>query len=168
VQLINIEKSRYRRHLNRLIIGSIAFLLLSSLGISSLLILIMSQDGQDNFMLNISGVIVGSAIIISVVTLNKHHPWMREIYYVWRLKMELNFINRKLRFIEKAAAEHDITALVVLHFSYRASRQLWTLDDNTISIDTLTDKEQRLDSTIATLNLPVDSDKYQRTMLKSF
>jgi len=38
MQLIDIDKARYRKHLNRVIIGCIAVLVVGSLGIAQLLI----------------------------------------------------------------------------------------------------------------------------------
>jgi len=168
VTLDSIDKSVYRKHLNLLIGASIAFLLLSSLGLSSLFIELISIEGGDNFMLNLMAVAISCAGIISAITLNKRHHLMQEIYYVWRLKMELNFINRKLRLLDKAALEGDVNALIILSFYYKASRQLWTLDDNTIAIDSLNRKEQLILTQIETKQLSIDINDYNRALLNRF
>jgi len=113
-------------------------------------------------------VVVSVAAILSVLMLNRHRPFFVEIYYVWQLKMELNFINAKLRHIETSASNDDQTALTVLCYYYQASRQLWTLDDNLISIDTLDIKQNKLIKRLSLLNLDISATDYQRNLLKQF
>jgi len=168
VLLKSIEKSRYRKHLNLTIGASIITLLFSSLGLSALFIAVVSQPGADNFMLNLMAVVVSVALIVSVLISSKHRPFFMEIYYVWRLKMELNFINAKLHKIEASAKKATPTAVTILAFYYQGSRQLWALDDNMISIDSLELKQAKLADTIASAQLNINVDDYQRILLKQF
>lgn len=113
-------------------------------------------------------VVVSVAAILSTLSMLKNKPFFAEIYYVWCLKMELNFINAKLRQVEAAAAKENVIAIQTLGFYYRASRQLWLLDDNTIAIDSLNLKEQRLKEQAAHLNLTISPENYEREHLKQF
>lgn len=168
MKLLDINKQRYRKHLNILIVGSIATLLAGSLSLSALFISLVSSSDGDNFLLNLMAVLVTLAAMGTTLSLQKHKAFFYEIYYVWRLKMELNFINAKLRAVEAAAAKDNTQALTILCFYYKASRQLWTLDDNTISLDSLNIKEQRLNDRLNSLEITISSDDYDREQLKRF
>jgi len=163
-----IDKSRYRKHLNLTIGASILTLLISSLGLSATFIAVISQPGGDNFMLNLMAVIISLAMIITVLTTCKHRRFFNEIYYVWQLKMELNFINAKLHNIEASAKHATPMAVMILAFYYQGSRQLWTLDDNMISIESLDLKQEKLAATIASGQLTINVDEYKRILLKQF
>jgi len=164
----DIDKARYRKHLNFTILGCIVALLVSSLSLSTLFIALISQPDAQNFTLNLMAVVVSVAAILTGLSLNKKHPFFYEVYYVWRLKMELNFINAKIHKIEAASPEQDRTALTILCFYYQASRQLWTLDDNTISLDSLDIKQAKLLTRLDALTSPIDSKGYHRELLKQF
>jgi len=168
VKLKEISKARYQKHLNITIAGCIAALLLGALSLSALFIAFVSRPEGDNFMLNLMAVVISIAAIITALSMNRHKPFFDEVYYVWCLKMELNFINAKLHKIEGAGATDDLDALTVLQYYYNASRQLWTLDDNTISIDSLDEKQQRLERRLSQLSKQVASENYRREQLKKW
>ncbi|MDP2561556.1 DUF3087 family protein [Psychrobium sp. 1_MG-2023] len=168
MKIKNIDKTRYRSHLNKIIIVCIVALLLGSIGISQMLILLLSQPDADNFYFNLMGVVLTLVSILMTLSAFKHHPFMTEVYYVWQLKMEINHINRKLRHVEQGIESQQHAAFVIMNFFYHASRQLWTLDDNTISIDSLTIKEQQLAGLLAQNNLKVSTDDYKRELLTNY
>lgn len=168
VKFQQIDKVTYRKHLNITLVACAAALLCLSLTLSAIFIAIVSSPEADNFNLNLMAVVVSIAIIVTALIQMKHTPFLHEVYYVWCLKMELNFINAKLRHIEKAAANNEVNALITLAYYYQGSRQLWTLDDNTISIDSLAIKEQALEQKIQSVGLNIDTTHYQREMLKSY
>ncbi len=168
MQLTEIDKSRYRRHLNRVILLCIISLAAGSLGISQLLIQLFPADSGSHFHWNLSGVVV-SAIGIAY-TLNKfrHHPYMKEVVYVWELKQALNKISRKMAKIKPLAQQGNVDALITLQFCYAGSRQLWMLDDNTITMDELAIQQAELDSQAATYKLTLDPADYKESMLCQF
>lgn len=165
MQLQPIDKTIYRRRLNQLIAISIGTLLVGALALSALFIAVFSYPGNNNFSLNLMAVVVSVAAIITLLSLNKHHPRLTEVYYVWRLKMELNVINAKMRFVTSAAEKDQTNALIILQFFYAGSRQLWTLDDNTISMDSLQIKEADLEQQLSRLQLSIDETSYHRALL---
>ena len=61
------------------------------------------------------------------------------------MKKLLNRIYRKQRKLEVEAEKGDIEAMHILHFQYRGSKQLYELDDNTITIDDLMPKLRSLE-----------------------
>ena len=72
MQLIQINKARYRKHLNRVIVGCAASLAIGSLAISQTLIALFPDESGSHFHWNLLGVIVTS-IGIGWVFWTKNH-----------------------------------------------------------------------------------------------
>ncbi|MDN3653113.1 DUF3087 family protein [Thalassotalea ponticola] len=161
-----IDKQRYRSHLNRVIVVFILGFASLSLAISQGLITVLQRQGGDNFYLNILGVAMALLISLSLIHRYRHHPFMHEVHYVWRLKQQINAIYRKLAKIkQRAYQDNDINALITLAFYYRACEQLYHLDDNTITLDSLMREQNRLNEHLSCLALSVDSTQYHQDML---
>jgi hypothetical protein len=168
MQLIQIDKIRYRRHLNRVIAGCIAALVVGSLAIAQGLIAIFPDESGSHFHWNLLGVIITTIAI--GFTLNKYrgHDYMTEVVYVWDLKQTLNKINRKMMKLKPAAEQGDVDALLALQYSYAGSRLLWQLDDNTIIMDDLAIAQAELDRLIEKFQLTLNTEDYDNSILKQF
>ncbi len=164
--LEQIDKTRYRKHLNIVIVACIAALVVGSLGIARLLILALPSDSGSHFHWNLLGVVVSCIAIGFALKRVEHHPFMTEVVYVWRLKQALNQITRKLRKIKAAAEQGDVQAMHALQFNYAGSRQLWQLDDNTITMDELAISQAQLDTLAERYNVEADASRYQSEYLK--
>ncbi len=112
-------------------------------------------------------VIISCGIIISLGLSLRQRPFFNEINYVWRLKLELNHITRQLRQLEKDVKDDKKRALIIMAFYYEASQQLYKLDDNTITLDSLTRKQGNLQQLIIKHDGDIAVDDYSRTLLKS-
>lgn len=168
MKLIQVNKLRYRKHLNRVIVACIATFALGSLGISQGLIALFPSDSGSHFHWNLTGVIITGFIITTLLNKYRRHDYMTEVVYVWELKQSLNKINRKLSKIKAAAQEGNIDALITLQYSYAGSRLLWQLDDNTIIMDELALAQAELDSLAAKYLIELDANDYKPQMLKQF
>jgi len=166
--LIEIDKSRYRRHLNILLAIGIGFLLLSSLGIAQLLIALFPAEQGTHFHWNLLGVILSVLIIVVAFNANKQHPFLHEVVYVLDLKHALNLISRKMGKLQQAARMGDKNALLALQFSYTGSRKLWLLDDNTITLERLESSQAELNALLLKYELTVDITQYNSELLKIF
>lgn len=142
--------------------------MVGALSISSLLILFLGNDEGSNFNLNLAGVIITIVILAIVASQVKSKPYFAEILYVSRLKFELSHINRKLKAVEKAAKNENTIALDILAFYYQATRQIWTLDDNTITMSELNTKESKFFEQVNQLNYQADANRYSRDLLAQF
>ena len=142
--------------------------MVGALSISTLLILFLGNDEGSNFNLNLAGVIITIVILAIVASQVKSKPYFAEILYVSRLKFELSHINRKLKAIEKAAKNENTIALDILAFYYQATRQIWTLDDNTITMSELNTKESKFFEQVNQLNYQADANRYSRDLLAQF
>jgi len=168
MQLIKINKARYRRHLKRIIAGCIVGLAIGSLGLSQLLIVFFPDEGGSHFHWNLLGVVVTSVSIAWLLNKYRHHDFMTEVVYVWELKQTLNKINRKMMKLKVAGDEGNSSALLAMHYYYEGSSLLWQLDDNTLLMDELATKQTELESLAKTFNLVLNSDEYKEQDLKQF
>ena len=168
MQLKEIDKTRYRKHLNVVFAGIVIALIIIALGSSTLYIHFLSTPEQPHFFHNLAGVITAAGIVIYVLNKLRSHPFMLEVVYVWDLKQQLNRIHRKQRKIEAAVENNDHDAMIILNFQYRGSRQLYELDDNTITMDSLLSKIRVLEKRMQTAGLSLSTDAYDPAILEKF
>ena len=168
MQLMNIDKSRYRKHLNIVIAGFIGTLLVLALVFGQVLIASFAQEGVNNFRYNLLGVVLsllGCAVILHML---KHSNFFTEIYYVWQVKQIQNLIYRKLKKVKAAANNDDINALVVLSFYYQSLKQIYQLDDNTLTISKVNKDLADLQEIIADNNLTINAEHFDKKLITSF
>lgn len=168
MQLLEINKAHYRKHLNMVIVSCIASLVIGSLGIAQALIAVFPDESGSHFHWNLTGVVVTCVAI--AWTLNKYraHDFMTEVLYVWELKQTLNKINRKMLKLTAASKTGNVNAMLAIQYSYAGSRQLWQLDDNTLVMDELVVKQAELDALTKQYNVSLDINDYHEDILKQF
>ncbi|MFY8273046.1 DUF3087 domain-containing protein [Pseudoalteromonas sp. SSDWG2] len=167
MKLEQIDKTRYRKHLNIVIITCIAALAIGSLGIARILIIAWPDESGSHFTWNLIGVIASAVSIGCVLKRYERHPFMYEVVYVWHLKQALNHITRKMRKIKAASQQGDVQAIHALQFYYSGCRQLWQLDDNTITMDELAVEQAKLDVLANQFNVEADASLYQSEYVKT-
>lgn len=168
MQLQKIDKQVYRSRLNKVIVGCIASLAIASLAISQSLIFIFPSETGSHFHWNLLGVVVSAIALAGVLIRFKAHPKMKEVAYVWDLKQALNLIYRKNRKLLAAAEQGNAEAMLALQFSYEGSRQLWQLDDNTITMSSLNQAQNKLDDWAKKYDVQLDITAYHSDILKGF
>jgi hypothetical protein len=92
---------------------------------------------------------------------------------VWDLKQILNKIYRKQKKIEVQLEEAKIKqdqhdAMIIMNFQYRGSKQLYELDDNTITMAELNSKIKQLDKRMLAAGLSLSTDAFDVEMLDRF
>ena len=165
--ITEIDKTRYRRHFNIVVTICISILVVGSLGIAQLLIAFFPAQEGTHFHWNLLGVILSVVMIGSLFMIKKDDPFFYEVLYVWRLKQALNLIARKLMKLKQVAKMGDVNAMLALQFSYTGSRQLWMLDDNTITMNSLDKSQSDLDVLLAKYNVTLDLTLYNSALLKA-
>ena len=168
MRLREIDKTRYRKHLRVVFAGIAVALMIIAVGSSTLFIYLFSKPEASHFFHNMAGVVVAAVMVVIVLNKFRQHPYMFEVVYVWDLKQQLNRINRKLRKIEAAVEHNDADAMVVLNFMYRGSKQLYELDDNTITMEGLVSKIRVLDQRMEDAGLSLSKDKYDPMLLDKY
>ena len=168
MQLKEIDKNRYRKHY-KIIFAGIAFVLLIIAPASSALFINLFSNPEGSYLFhNLAGVVTGVAIITFLLNKFRQHPFMYEVVYVWNLKQQLNRIQRKQRKIEAAVEDNDKDAMVIMNFMLHGSKQLYELDDNTITMEDLLIKIQVHDKRMEAAGLSSSTDEFNPTMLERF
>ncbi|MFT6102455.1 MAG: hypothetical protein ACJA2B_000897 [Candidatus Endobugula sp.] len=168
MKLIDINKTRYRRHLKLVMAGCAVGLGIGSLALSQLLIMFFPDESGSHFHWNLLGVVISGVAIAWLLNKYRKHDFMTEVVYVWELKQVLNKINRKMLTLEAAGREGNVDALLAMHYSYAGLRLLWELDDNTLTMDELAIKQAELEGMAEKRNLILYVDDYDERILKQF
>lgn len=166
MKLKEIDKSLYRKRLNILITVCIVILLVVSLGVSNLLIANFgSEVNGDNFIWNLSGVAIAGAVLFALLKMLSAKPYMFEVNYVRNLKREMNRIYRSSKKLQVAIEANDERALIISYFNLRASKQVYELDSNTLTMPELNEKIRILDVQIESLGLTISTEDYRPELL---
>lgn len=168
MKLQQIDKDRYRKHLNMASVIAIAILIILSLVYAQLFIHFFADGESSNFKFNLLGVILGIISLIPIFNQVRSHPYLTEVMYVWELKQATNKIYRKLHKINAAVANADVDAIIILNYYYTASQQLYVLDNNTLTLTTLQTDKAKLQTLIESKKLSIDTDDYQAALLQKF
>ena len=168
MQLEQIDKSRYDKHFKITFAAIVAVLVVVSLLASTVLIRLIGNPDGGNFWLNATGVLIAAGTVDALLKRYRSHPFLTEVMYVWELKQTLNRIHRKQRQLEAAVARGDRTAMIVLNFQYKASRQLYELDDNTITMDELLVAEQKLRAQMDEHGVDVTLEEFSPALLDRY
>jgi Protein of unknown function (DUF3087) len=168
MQLREINKTRYRKHLRIVFAGIAAALLIITVATSTLFIYFFSSPEASHFFHNLAGVATAAAMVIFVLNKVRQHPFMFEVVYVWDLKQQLNRIYRKQHKIEVLVEDNDHDAMIIMNFMYRGSKQLYELDDNTITMEALLSKIRILDKRMEAAGLSLSTESYFPVMLDRF
>jgi len=166
--LKKINKALYRKHLRVVFVIMALVLMIVSVSASTLFITLFSVPEVSHFLHNLVGVIVAAIIVFFVLNKYRQHSYLYEVVYVWDLKQQLNAINRKLRKIEAAVESNDNNAMIIMSFLYHGSKQLYELDDNTITMGSVINKIDVLEQRINDLGLNLSADAYNPAMLDKF
>lgn len=188
--LKDIEKTVYRKRLNIVIVSFIASLLVLSLVYGQGLIALFADSvnmpvpaapvteiaGElapeaapaNNFKFNFFGVLMALLTCAFALHRLKTSTFFTEVYYVWQVKQQQNYIYRKLKKIKAAAKNDDVDALIILNFYYASLKQIYLLDDNTLTMSKLNKDIAELDEQIKSKQLTISTEQYQQTMLTAY
>ncbi len=165
MKLQTIDKATYREHLKRVTVAVIALLLASAVGISTILIAMFGEAGGSNFILNLTGVAIGAGLCGFLLFRFREHAYMSEVTYVWRLKQELNRIYRRSAKVKSAIERENRNGLIVSNFHLKGSKQLYELDDNTLTMGELNQRIEELDAKVQGLGVTIALDDYDKQLL---
>jgi hypothetical protein len=187
MKLKDINKKIYRSRLNQVIVGFILSLAILAIAFGAILIALFTdplavdnitvsnvnaaiESGGEgsNFKYNFLGVILALLACGAILQKLKNKPFFDEIYYIWQLKQIQNTIYRRLKRIKKASLDGDESALIILKFYYESLKQLYILDDNTITMSTLESDISKLDKLITESGKEIHVDQFTQAMLSSY
>jgi hypothetical protein len=168
MRLKQIDKGRYKTRFRVVFVAIVAVLLVISLAVSTFLIATFSTPEAPHFWHNLGGVLFAGVLVTFLLSKFRHHPYLYEVVYVWDLKQALNRIHRKQKAIEAKVADNDRDAMIILNFMYQGSKQLYELDDNTITMDTLLPKLIEHEQKMQAAGIDTSTEAYQPDMLDRF
>ena len=188
MQLIDIDKARYRKHLNIVIVGFITSLLVLSLALGTLFIHFFSTiadvsmldqavdaatelvegEPETNFKYNLLGVILAVLANAAILHSVKGSDFFKEVYYVWQIKQLQNQIFRKLKKIKPAAKAGERNALIILSFYYQSQKQVYSLDDNTITLSTVDKEITTVEQLINDNQLEVSTSLFDKSLISLY
>ncbi len=134
-------------------------LLVSLVGSLALFAIVFGSILIEDFLVQLA-LLLGKRRVISIWMYSGwfyQSPWMRLLRavwkgmitlkkrYVWNLKQIHNQIYRKLKRIQPKAEQGDREALTILYFYYTTQKQVYDLDNNTLTIKTV---QQSLDNIV--------------------
>ena len=168
MKLRQIDKTRYRKHYKIVFAAIVIALIAISLVSSTLLISWLGSPDESHFILNLAGVVVAGLIVLYALYRYRNHPFMDEVVYVWNLKKQLNLIYRKQHKIEPLIEDNNVDAMVIMNYMYQGSKQLYELDDNTITLDDLAIKTSLLNTKLEEKEPKLTTDDYYSGLLGQF
>ncbi|EGQ9096949.1 DUF3087 domain-containing protein [Vibrio alginolyticus] len=174
MEIKQINKDIYKKKVNLVIGGFVALLAISSLAFSTLLIVlfgnteVVPEQSTGNFHWNLIGVVLAVATSLSLLNQIKTRPYMEEVLYVWKLKQLHNKIFRKLKSIKEAASNDDVKALTTLKFYYTTQRQVFELDNNTLTMSSVNKELEAIEQIEAAQSMSLDITGFEESWLDTY
>lgn len=168
MKLREIDKQRYSKHYKIVFAAIATALIIISIASSTLLIRWFSTPDETHLILNMTGVAFAGLLSAYALYHFRDHAFMEELVYVWKLKNQLNRIYRKQRKIEPLIEDNHVDAMIVMNYMYQGSKQLYELDDNSITLNNLTNKSERLSARIKENGLQLTTEDYHADLLGQF
>jgi hypothetical protein len=187
MKLKEIDKKTYRSKLNQVIVGFIITLAILAIAFGAVLIALFADplaldnitiesiktaaeqgEQSSNFKYNFLGVIFALLACAGILQQLKNKPFFNEIYYIWQLKQIQNTIYRRLKKIKQASIAGEKNALIILKFYYASLKQLYILDDNTITMTSLNADIAKLETLIAKQGKEITTDQFTQALLSSY
>ncbi|EIT7125097.1 DUF3087 domain-containing protein [Vibrio parahaemolyticus] len=174
MEIKQINKDIYKKKVNFVIGGFVALLAISSLAFSTLLIVlfgnteVVPEQSTGNFHWNLIGVVLAVATSLSLLNQIKTRPYMEEVLYVWKLKQLYNKIFRKLKSIKAAASNDDLKALTTLKFYYTTQRQVFELDNNTLTMNSVNKELEAIEQIEAAQSLDLDITSFKESWVDTY
>ncbi|CDT51559.1 DUF3087 family protein [Vibrio coralliirubri] len=174
MKLQKINKEEYRKKMNLLLVSLVGSLALFAIVFGTILIELFGSatsitgESTGNFHLNVLGVILSVALNAFIASRVKGHEYFKEALYVWNLKQIHNQIYRKLKRIQPKAEQGDRDALTILYFYHTTQKQVYDLDNNTLTIKTV---QQSLDNIVELSDkwsIELDIEAFSKDLVAKF
>ncbi|OEE87230.1 DUF3087 family protein [Vibrio crassostreae] len=174
MKLQKINKEEYRKKMNLLLVSLVGSLAVFAIVFGTILIELFGSgqsiagESTGNFHLNVLGVILSVALNAFIASRVKGHDYFKDALYVWNLKQIHNQIYRKLKRIQPKAEQGDRDALTILYFYYTTQKQVYDLDNNTLTIKTV---QQSLDNILEVSekwSIELDIEAFSKDLIAKF
>ncbi len=164
MKLRKIDKATYQERRSRIQWSMIAGLFVIALS-SSELYRYLFAAGESSFWLNAAGVATAVGIVTLVLFRLRDTEYFDEVHYVWKLKQELNRIYRAQKKLDAAVQEERREAMIIRLYNLEGSRQVYDLDDNTLTMSELSKELSDLRDQLEESGLNISVDDYHPELL---
>lgn len=174
MKIQNIDKDTYRKKTNLVMVSFVALLAVLAILFGSILIAFFGFEGvtesgsTGNFHLNVLGVILSLIATSFIMNKVKTYPYFDDIMYVWKLKQLHHRIYRKLAAIKTKAEQNDHDSLLILAFYYTTQKQVFILDNNTLTITSVQKSINELYEKAAEINFGIDLNDFNIDLLNKY
>ncbi|CAH6923852.1 conserved hypothetical protein [Vibrio chagasii] len=174
MKLQKINKEEYRKKMNLLLVSLVGSLAVFAIVFGTILIDLFGSgqsiagESTGNFHLNVLGVILSVALNAFIASRVKGHDYFKEALYVWNLKQIHNQIYRKLKRIQPKAEQGDRDALTVLYFYYTTQKQVYDLDNNTLTIKTVQKSLDNILELSEKWSIELDIEAFSKDLIAKF
>lgn len=173
MKIQSVNKADYRKKLNQFTIAFVILFAVLALVFGSVFIAlfatpIVDPETQSNFRYNLGGVIFALVTMGLIINTIKTHEFLKDIYYVWQLKQTHNAIYRKLAKIKAAQADGDENTLIILSFYYQTLKQVYELDDNTLTIKNVHEEIEKLQQKVGEERFEQYVHQFDKNMLNAY
>ncbi|MFA0038319.1 DUF3087 family protein [Vibrio sp. 10N.261.52.A1] len=174
MKLRKIDKEEYRKKMNLLLVGLVGSLAVFAIVFGTILIDLfgttnsIAGESTGNFHLNVLGVILSVALNAFIARRVKGHEYFKEAVYVWNLKQIHNQIYRKLKRIQPKAEQGDRDALTILYFYYTTQKQVYDLDNNTLTIKTVQQSLDKILELSERWSIELDIEAFSKDLIAKF
>ncbi len=93
---------------------------------------------------------------------------MKEVLYVWKLKQIHNKIYRKLKKIKAVAGKDDRQALTILKFYFTTQKQVFELDNNTLTMESVNRELEAIKDVEESKSLSLDINRFEESWLEKY
>ncbi|CAH6949872.1 Medium chain reductase/dehydrogenase [Vibrio chagasii] len=174
MKLQKINKEEYRKKMNLLLVSLVGSLAVFAIVFGTILIELFGSgqsiagESTGNFHLNVLGVILSVALNAFIANRVKGHYYFKEALYVWNLKQIHNQIYRKLKRIQPKAEQGDRDALTILYFYYTTQKQVYDLDNNTLTIKTVQQSLDKILELSEKWSIELDIEAFSKDLVAKF
>ncbi|MEZ9320793.1 DUF3087 family protein [Vibrio sp. 10N.286.51.E5] len=174
MKLQKINKEEYRKKMNLLLVSLVGSLAVFAIVFGTILIELFGSgqsiagESTGNFHLNVLGVILSVALNAFIASRVKGHDYFKEALYVWNLKQIHNQIYRKLKRIQPKAEQGDRDALTILYFYYTTQKQVYDLDNNTLTIKTVQQSRDNILEVSEKWSIELDIEAFSKDLIAKF
>lgn len=174
MNILKIDKETYRKKSNLVIVALVLSLAVLSIIFGSILIFFwgatpnVNTGSTGNFHLNAMGVILAIIVMIGISKKMHSHVYFDELMYVWKMKKIHTLIYRKFQKITSAAEKNNPDALLILAFYYTTQEQIFTLDNNTLTINSVRKSLNDIHVKAELIHLPLELNHFNVSLLDKF
>lgn len=174
MNILKIDKETYRKKSNLVIVALVLSLAALSIVFGSILIFFwgatpnVNTGSTGNFHLNVIGVFFAIATVAGLMKKIHSHSYFDELMYVWKMKKIHTLIYRKFQKVTSAAEKNNPDALLILAFYYTTQEQIFTLDNNTLTINSVRKSLNDIHTKAELINLPLELNDFDVVLLDAF